>query len=197
MRKILFGLFFAFSFVASAQQISTGLTLFINTTDFDAPAAILAESNFAIGNSRPMIGLVSSLGDHFFGQHNISFYNLLDETASYGDYDYKYSFITFQNNLCYRIDEIFYGGVGLPLNFTTRATQSTGFGSIDLIAENNAPRFLYGYNVLVGYSSRLSEKSQLYIDFTRSRYLNSLDKDEGQTLKATTYAFAIKIAFDL
>ena len=197
MKKILFVLFFASTFVASAQQITTGLTLFINATNFAASAAILSETDFANRNSRPMIGLVSSLGDYFFGQHNISFYNQLDETASYDDYDYKYSFITFQNNLCYHINEIFYGGVGLPLNFTTQATQSTGFGSIDLIAENNAPRFLYGYNLLVGYSSRLSEKSELYIDFTRSLYLNSLDKDEGQTLKASTYAFAIKIAFDL
>ena len=171
--------------------------LFMNGTNFKSDMANTIQPGFVTGNSRPWVGMNLRASEKIDLQSNVTLYNQVDQSISYAGYQYDYSFLTLHNNLVYRLTDVFYAGGGVPLNFTTQATQSTNFGTIDLIEEGNAPSILYGYNVLVGYRSELSERSTLYIDLTRSHFLNSLDKDPDQKLTAKTYVFSIKVAFSL
>lgn len=195
IRLVLLMLFF--SSLSFSQEITTGLGFFINGTNFKSDLTNNIQPGFLTGNSRPWVGINLKISEKVDLQSNVTLYNQVDESITYAGYQYYYSFLTLHNNVVYRLTDVFYGGGGLPLNFTTQATQSTNFGSIDLLEEGNAPKMLYGYNVLVGYRSEISERSTLYVDLTRSHFLNSLDKDPDQKLTAKTYVFSIKVAFSL
>lgn len=193
--SVLFAL--CFTHLSFSQEITTGIGLFINGTNFKSDLINNIQPGFVTGNSRPLVGMNLRLNDKADLQANIAWYNQVDESMTYAGYRYHYSFLTLHNNVVYRLTDIFYAGAGIPLNFTTQATQSTNFGSIDLLEEGNAPGMLYGYNVLVGYRNEISERSTLYIDLTGSHYLNSLDRDPDQKLTAKSYVFSIKMAFSL
>ena len=197
MRIFLVLLMLCFSKRPFAQEITTGVGLFINGTNFKSDIANNIQPGFLTGNSRPWVGMNLKVSEKTDLQSNVTWYNQVDESITYAGYQYHYSFLTLHNNFVYRLTDVFYAGAGIPLNFTTQATQSTNFGSIDLLEEGNAPSILYGYNALVGYRSEISERSTLYIDLTRTHFLNSLDKDPDQKLTAKTYVFSIKVAFTL
>ena len=197
MRKLLVFFTFSFTQLAFSQEITTGIGLFMNGTNFKSDLTNNIQPGFLTANSRPWVGMNLRVSEKADLQANMAWYNQVDESMTYAGYRYHYSFLTIHSNLVYRLTDVFYVGAGIPLNFTTQATQSTNFGSIDLLEEGNAPSILYGYNVLVGYRSELSERSTLYIDLTRSHFLNSLDKDPDQKLIAKTYVFSIKVAFSL
>ena len=197
MRILLVLLMLSFSKLSFSQELTTGIGLFINSTTFKSDLTNNTQAGFLTVNSRPWVGMNLSISEKVDLQTNITWYNQVDESVTYAGYEYYYSFLTLQNNVVYALNDVFYAGAGLPLNFTTRATQSTNFGSINLREEANAPSMLYGYNVLVGYRSRISDRSTLYIDLTRTHFLNSLDKDPDQKLTAKTYVFTIKVAIDL
>ena len=196
--KILLVLFtFSFTQLAFSQEITTGIGLFMNGTNFKSDLTNNIQPGFLTGNSRPWVGMNLTVSEKVDLQTNIAWYNQVDESMTYAGYRYHYSFLTLHNNVVYRFTDVFYAGAGIPLNFTTQATQSTNFGSIDLLEEGNAPSMLYGYNALIGYRSEISERSTLYIDLTRSHFLNSMDKDPDQKLTAKSYVFSIKMAFSL
>lgn len=169
----------------------------MNGTNFKSDVSFSTQAGFATGSTSPWLGMNFRLNDQTDLQTNISWYNQVNESMTYAGYQYRYSFLTLHNNVVYRLTDVFYAGAGIPLNFTTQATQSTNFGSIDLLEEGNAPSMLYGYNALVGYRSKISERSTLYIDLTRTHFINSLDRDPDQKLTAKTYVFSIKVAFSL
>ena len=195
IRLVLFTFFFAH--LSFSQEISTGIGLFMNGTNFKSDLTNNIQPGFLTGNSRPWVGMNLRVSEKADLQANMAWYNQVDESMTYAGYRYHYSFLTLHNNVVYRFTDVFYAGAGIPLNFTTQATQSTNFGSIDLLEEGNAPSMLYGYNALIGYRSEISERSTLYIDLTRTHFLNSLDKDPDQKLTAKTYVFSIKVAFSL
>ena len=198
MMRILLVLFtLCFAQHSFSQEITTGFGLFMNGTNFKSDLSNNIQSGLLTSNSRPWVGMNLGVSEKADLQANIAWYNQVDESVTYAGYRYHYSFLTLHNNAVYRLTDVFYAGIGIPLNFTTKATQSTDFGTIDLIEEGNAPSILYGYNVLVGYRNQLSERSTLYIDLTRSHFLNSMDKDPNQQLIAQTYVFSIKVAFSL
>ena len=193
--SVLFAL--CFTQLSFSQEITTGIGLFMNGTNFKSDVSFNSQAGFATGSTSPWLGMNFRLVDKADLQSNISWYNQVNESMTYAGYQYRYSFLTIHNNVVYKLTDLFYLGAGLPLNFTTQATQSTSFGSIDLLEEGNAPGMLYGYNILVGYRNEISERSTLYIDLTRSHFLNSLDKDPDQKLTAKSYVFSIKMAFSL
>lgn len=195
MRSLLVLFAICFTHLSFSQEITTGIGLFINGTNFEPYPTTNIQPGFLTSNSRPWVGMNLSINKKLDFQTNIAWYNQVDESMNYAGYHYRYSFLTLQNNVVYRLTDVFYAGTGIPLNFTTQATQSTNFGSIDLLEEGNAPSRLYGYNVLVGYRNEISKRSTLYIDLTRSHFLNSLDKDPNQKLRAITYVYSIKMAF--
>jgi len=197
MRKLIVLVIFSFSKLSFAQEITTGIGLFMNGTNFKSDLTNNIQPGFLTGNSRPWLGMNLRVSEKADFQTNIAWYNQVDESMTYAGYRYHYSFLTLHNNVVYRLTDVFYTGAGIPLNFTIQATQSTNLGSIDLLEEGNAPSMLYGYNILVGYRSEISERSTMYIDLTRSHFLNSLDKDANQKLIAQTYVFSIKVAFSL
>ena len=197
MRILIVLLILSFSKLSFSQEITSGLGLFINSTNFKSNLSSNTEVRLATYNSRPWVGMNLGLNEKVYLQINISWYNQVNENITYAGYVYRYSFFTLHNNVAYRLTDVFYAGAGIPLNFTTKATQSTNFGSIDLLEEGNAPSMLYGYNALVGYRSEISELSTLYIDLTRTHFINSLDKDPDQKLTANSYVFSIKMAFSL
>jgi hypothetical protein len=193
--SVLFAL--CFTHLSFSQEISTGIGLFMNGTNFKSDVSFNTQAGFATGSTSPWLGMNLRLVDKADLQSNISWYNQVNESMTYAGYQYRYSFLTIHNNVVYKLTDLFYAGAGIPLNFTTQATQSTSFGSIDLLEEGNAPGMLYGYNILVGYRNEISERSTLYMDVTRSHFLNSLDKDPDQKLTAKSYVFSIKMAFSL
>ena len=193
--SVLFAL--CFTQLSFSQEITTGIGLFMNGTNFKSNVSFNTQAGFATGSTSPWLGMNFRLVDKADLQSNISWYNQVNESMTYAGYQYRYSFLTIHNNVVYKLTDLFYVGAGIPFNFTTQATQSTSFGSIDLLDEGNAPGMLYGYNVLVGYRNEISERSTLYIDLTRSHFLNSLDKDPDQKLTAKSYVFSIKMAFSL
>lgn len=197
MRILIVLLILSFSKLSFSQEITSGLGLFINSTNFKSNLSSNGEVRLATYNSRPWVGMNLGLNEKVDLQINVSWYNQVNESKSYAGYKYRYSFLTLHNNVIYRLADGLYAGAGFPLNFTTHATQSTNFGSIDLLEEGNAPGMLYGYNVLVGYRNEISERSTLYVDLTRSHFLNSLDRDPDQKLTAKSYVFSIKMAFSL
>ena len=197
MRILLVLLMFSFSKLSFAQEITTGIGFFMNGTNFKSDLTNNFQPGFHTGNSRPWLGMNLRVSEKADFQTNIALYNQVDESMTYAGYRYHYSFLTLHNNVVYRLTDVFYAGAGIPLNFTIQATQSTNLGSIDLLKEGNAPSMLYGYNVLVGYRSEISERCTMYNDLTRSHFLNSLDKDPNQKLIAKTYVFSIKVAFSL
>ena len=197
MRILLVLVIFSFSKLSFAQEITTGIGLFMNGTNFKSDLTNNIQPGFLTGNSRPWLGMNLRVSEKADFQTNMAWYNQVDESMTYAGYRYHYSFLTLHNNAVYRLTDVFYAGAGIPLNFTIQATQSTNLGSIDLLEEGNAPSMLYGYNILVGYRSEISERSTMYIDLTRSHFLNSLDKDPNQKLIAQTYVFSIKVAFSL
>lgn len=193
--SVLFAL--CFTHLSFSQEITTGIGLFMNGTNFKSDVSFNNQAGFATGSTSPWFGMNFRLVDKADLQSNISWYNQVNESMTYAGYQYRYSFLTIHNNVVYKLTDLFYAGAGIPLNFTTQATQSTNFGSIDLLEEGNAPGMLYGYNVLVGYRNEISERSTLYMDVTRSHFLNSLDNDPDQKLTAKSYVFSIKMAFSL
>lgn len=195
--SVFFFMLFTASLSLSGQKISVGALLYVNQTNFEAGSSSSADFNGNIINLRPMLGIIYDWSAKLFSEHSLSFYDQINESKLLGDYSYHYSFLTFQNNLLYRFSSGFYLGGGLPLNYTTKAIQANKRGSINLRMEQNVPNILFGYNFKIGYSHAISEKWKLFYDFTYSDYLNSLDKDQGQKLKARNYVFAIKIAVDL
>ena len=198
MMRLLLVLFaICFTHLSFSQEMSTGIGLFMNGTNFKSDISFNTQAGFATRSTSPWFGMNFRLIDKTDLQTNISWYNQVNENITYAGYVYRYSFLTLHNNVVYRLTDVFYAGAGIPLNFTTKATQSTNFGSIDLLEEGNAPSMLYGYNALVGYRSEISELSTLYIDLTRTHFINSLDKDPDQKLTAKTYVFSIKVAFYL
>ena len=197
MRILIVLLILSFTKLTFSQEITSGLGLFINGTNFKSNISSNTEVRIAAYNTRPWLGMNLGLNEKVDLQTNVSWYDQVDEGIPYAGYQYRYSFLTQHNNVIYRLTDVFYACAGFPWNFTTHATQSTNFGSINLLEESNAPSILYGYNVLAGYRLEISERSTLYIDLTRSHFLNSLDKDPDQKLTAKTYVFSIKVAFHL
>lgn len=197
MRIRLVLLALAFYQLSFSQEITTGIGLFMNVTNYKSDLTNNTQPGFRTDSFSPWIGMNVGLSEKIDLQTGIAWYNQVDKSVTYAGYRYHYSFLTLHNNLVYRLTDVFYAGTGIPLNFTTQATQSTNFGSIHLLEEGNSPSMLYGYNVLVGYRSDISERTTLYIDLTRTYFLNSLDKDPDQKLTAKTYVFSIKVAFHL
>jgi hypothetical protein len=75
-----------------------------------------------------------------------------------------------------------------------QAYQSNQIGTIDLLDVGNAPTFLYGYSIVIGYKKNITDKLHIYLDLTRNAYFNSLDNDVDQNLMAQSYVFSIKMA---
>ena len=180
-----------------AQELSTGVSAFMSSTSFSAAQSEQPLERVAHVSFSPSLGVVFNLNELIFLQHNLALYDQVDEVAAYADYTYRYTFVAVSHNLCYHLNDAIYLGAGLPFNITTHASQSTNFGTIDLMEEGNVPQLLYGFSALMGHTTKLSAKSQLYVDLTRAQFLNSLDNDPHQQLTATSYVFSVKVTFNL
>ena len=181
----------------SAQEIKLGLQQSFNSTDFLTQEPSLGDDRLDITVLYPSLGFNVNLGKNLFLDQDFGAFNQVNNTMVYEGYRYHYGLWSSTTTISWMADSNFYAGAGIPLSYIHTATQSNQIGTIDLIARGNAPELLYGFLIKVGFRHPITSRMILYADLSRIEFLNSLDTDPNQNLKAINYVFSLKAAFSL
>ena len=181
----------------SSQELKIGLQQSFNTTNFLTEQTAFQDGGLNTVVTYPSIGLNIPLVPNIFLEQEFGSHDQVNNQMAYEGYRYHYGLWSSITTLSWMADSNFYAGAGIPLSYLHTATQSNEIGTIDLIARGNAPELLYGYSIKVGYRHPITSRMILYADLSRIEFLNSLDTDPNQELKAINYVFSLKAAFSL
>ena len=194
MRYSLVLVLFVLCFDSTAQQFTFGTNLNYNSTQFRTTQFAPSNGRLNTFSNQPSLGIVLPVKKGLFLKEDVSLYDHVNNNIEYGGYYYQYSILSTNTNLCLELDSGFYIGSGVPIGYMLQAYQSNQIGTIDLLDVGNAPTFLYGYSIVLGYKKNITDKLHIYLDLTRNAYFNSLDNDVDQNLMAQSYVFSIKMA---
>jgi len=181
----------------NAQEIKLGLQQSFNNTDFLTQEPSFGDDRLDIIVLYPSLGFNVNLNQKIFLEQDFSAYNQVNNSMVYEGYRYQYGLWSSTSTISWMADSNFFAGAGIPLSFVHTATQSNEIGTIDLIDRGNAPELLYGFLIKVGFRHPITSRMILYADLSRIEFLNSLDTDPNQELKAINYVFSLKAAFSL
>ena len=181
----------------NAQEIKLGFQQSFNNTDFLTQEPTLGDDRLDIIVQYPSLGFNVNLNQTIFLEQDLSAFNQVNNSMVYEGYRYQYGLWSSTTTISQMADSNFYAGVGVPLSFVHTATQSNEIGTIDLIDRGNAPELLYGFLIKIGFRHPITSRMILYADLSRIEFLNSLDTDPNQELKAINYVFSLKAAFSL
>lgn len=200
MMRLLFTIVTIFSFQTSFAQhnLTLGVNSSFNIVNYSVVSTDVSTqyNTEALNNTSAhlAIGYIKPISKKLFFEESFAVYDHIKSTTDFEGYRYQYSFASSSTSMNYLLNEDMYIGLGVPLSYVYRAIQSTDLGSLDLIEEGNAPPLLFGYLIKLGYRYSINDGVALYADFGRGAYLNSLDNDSNQELKASNYVLSFKAA---
>jgi len=181
----------------SSQELKIGLQQSFNTTNFLTEQTAFQDKGLNTVVTYPSLGLNVHFGPNLFLEQDVAEFEQVNNQMAYEGYRYHYGLWSSTTTISWMADSNFYAGAGVPLSFVHTATQSNEIGTIDLIDRGNAPELLYGFLIKVGFRHPITSRMILYADLSRIEFLNSLDTDPNQELKAINYVFSLKAAFSL
>ena len=200
MMRLLFTIVTIFSFqtIFAQHNLTLGVNGSFNNVNYSVVSTNVSTqyNTEALNNTGAhlSIGYIQPISKKLFFEESLAVYDHVKTATDFEGYRYQYSFASSSTSMNYLLNEGMYIGLGVPLSYVYRAIQSTDLGSLDLIEEGNAPALLFGYLFKLGYRYSINDKVALYADLGRGAYLNSLDNDSNQELKASNYVLSFKAA---